>query len=187
MVIGRHEPKQAHGTTLNTAIAIGLDESLTALEECFSSLTNEQFWHHPLPRRHCVATLVEHCVQCLDLYACEVQGAELTFEPEERFAINLYPLEQLRPRLTDLPTVAQMREKLCGLREAVMRVLNDTADAELHTPRPCWWFEENPDRTSADAYMRCIWHTMAHVRQIWHMRGMMGLTDEHGWPQQHWA
>ena len=29
-------------------------------------------------------------------------------------------------------------------------------------------------------------HTMAHVRQIWLMRGAMGLTDKDGWPVQHW-
>jgi hypothetical protein len=43
------------------------------------------------------------------------------------------------------------------------------------------------DRVSADAYMRTITHTNCHVRQIWMLRGVMGLTDKHGWPVQHWA
>lgn len=39
----------------------------------------------------------------------------------------------------------------------------------------------------ANAYIRTIMHTMAHVRQIRMLRGVMGLTGEQGWPLQHWA
>jgi hypothetical protein len=30
-------------------------------------------------------------------------------------------------------------------------------------------------------------NTAAHVRQIWLLRGALGLTDGKAWPQQHWA
>ncbi len=36
-------------------------------------------------------------------------------------------------------------------------------------------------------YMWTIFHTMAHSRQIWLLRGALGLTDGRSWPQQHWA
>ena len=188
MVIGRFDPKQARQTTtLKQAIRIGLDEALTALAESFHDLTDERFWAFPLPGRHNVVTLVEHCIQCLDLYACEVQNGKLTFEPEKRFDIWHHSAEELRPLMVDLPTVARQRRWLDVLREAILRTLDETADEDLLKPRPCWWFEEQPEKVSADAYMRCICHTMAHVRQIWLMRGLMGLTDQDGWPEQHWA
>ena len=39
-----------------------------------------------------------------------------------------------------------------------------------------WWFEEQPSKVRADAFMRAIFHTLAHVRQIWYLRGLLGLT-----------
>jgi hypothetical protein len=38
-----------------------------------------------------------------------------------------------------------------------------------------------------DFLKRTIFHTMAHVRQIWLLRGALGLTDGKSWPQQHYA
>jgi hypothetical protein len=46
---------------------------------------------------------------------------------------------------------------------------------------------KNKERLPSDAYMRTICHTMAHVRQIWLLRGALGLTDGKSWPRQHWA
>ena len=43
MVIGRLQPGQAKNTDLKGAIAIGLDEALTALEESFFDLTDERY------------------------------------------------------------------------------------------------------------------------------------------------
>jgi len=188
MVLGREEPKAAKGTDLKKAIAIGLDEAMTALEEAFYDLSEEQFWAFPLVGRHNIVTLAEHCLQCLDLYGCEVHGRALTFEPEQRFDIWHFSPEQLRAQMTDLPSVAAERERLAAVRAAVMGTLDAATPEDLARPHaPSWWFEENPDRVRADAYLRAVFHTMAHIRQIWMLRGAMGLTDADGWPVQHWA
>jgi len=60
MAIGRHECKTASNTHLKEAIAAGLDEALTALEECFFDLTDEQAWAFPIPGRNNVAWIVMH-------------------------------------------------------------------------------------------------------------------------------
>jgi hypothetical protein len=188
MVLGKEEPRHAERSGLKQALAVGLDEAMTALEEAFYDLTEEQFWAFPLERRHNIVTLVEHCLQCLDLYGCEVHGRPLTFEPEERFDIWHFSPEQLRPQMTELPTVAAERERLAAVRAAVMETLEQATPEDLARPNPdSWWFEEYPRRVRADAYLRATFHTMAHVRQIWMLRGAMGLTDQDGWPVQHWA
>ncbi len=186
---GKHPPpRQAQGTTLRGAIAIGLDESLTALEESFAGLADEEFWSEPVEGRHNIVTLVEHCIQCLDLFACEVQGAPLTFEPDVRFDIGPSAKTRSSPNMPDLPTVARETERVRELRRAVTAQLDRTPqDALLRATPECWWFEEQPEKVRADAYMRCIWHTMAHVRQIWSLRGALGRVDVSAWPRQHWA
>jgi hypothetical protein len=188
MVLGKGEPRQAQGADLKKAIALGLDEAMTALEEAFCGLTDEQFWAFPLQGRHNIVTLAEHCLQCLDLYGCEVHGRPLTFEPETRFDIFHYSPEQLRPQMADLPTVATERERLATVRAAVMESLDQATPDDLARPNlESWWFEEHPTRTRADAYLHAAFHTMTHVHQIWMLRGVLGLTDKDGWPGQHGA
>ena len=108
MSTDRTEPRQARGINLKEALAIGLDEAFSALSESLHGLTDEQLWAFPLEDRHNIVTLSEHCLQCLDLYGCEVHGQDLTFKAEERF-------------------------------------------------------------------------------DIWLLRGLLGLSDKTGWPEQHWA
>ena len=188
MVIGRFQPREAKQTDLKRAVAIGLDEAFTALEESLCGLTDEHFWAFPLEHRHNIVTLVEHCLQCLDLYGCEVQGHDLTLEAETRFDIWHYSPEELRPQMVNLPSLPDERKRLKAVRDAVFDVLDRTPAAELGRPNTSsWWFEEQPDKVRADAFMRAVFHTMAHVRQIWLLRGSLGLTDTEGWPEQHWA
>jgi hypothetical protein len=183
-----HEPKIAMGTDLKAAIGIALDESLMALEECLGGLSDDQFWAYPLPDRQNIATLVEHSIQILDLFACEVQGSPLTFVPSKRIAAAHRRPAEVRLPARDLPTVEQARQRLGQLRAALRAVLEPLNEAVLRSARAgCWWFEENPGRTRADAYMRAVWHTMSHVRQIWLLRGLLGLTDKAAWPHQHWG
>ena len=188
MVIGKHQPKEATQTDAKKAVAICLDEAFTALEEALHGLSDDQFWAFPLENRHNIVTLAEHCLQCLDLYGCEVHGQKLIFEPEARFNIWRFSPQELRPQMTNLPSVAEERRRLAAVRTAVMGVLDRTTVEELGTPNASsWWFQEQPHKVRADAFIRAACHTMAHVRQIWLLRGLMGLTDAAGWPEQHWA
>jgi hypothetical protein len=187
MAIGTHKPGFARGTTLKEAIHIALDEALTALEEAVTGLTNEQALRHPIEGRHNVVTLFMHCVDNLDVYTCGFQAGRRVAEHAERF--NVWRLaEEGKPIPTDnLPTVREMLASLSDVRETAMAALAPVTEVELRGPRFSseWWSSRGC--TAADAYMRTTMHTMAHVRQIWFLRGAMGLTDAAGWPEQHWA
>ncbi len=59
----------------------------------------------------------------------------------------------------------------------------DRADEAWLTSRVDW----HPLKTvPADFYVRTICHTNSHVRQIWLLRGALGLASG-AWPQQHWS
>lgn len=185
-MIGKHQPREAKGLDDKGLIGAMLEEAFTALDESIHALTDEQFWAFPMDNRHNIVSLVEHCLQCLDMYALESQGHELTFESEERFDIWRCTPEQLRPCMKDLPTVEQERERIAAVREAVLGFLQEIPAERLSETCP-GWFGEETGKNRRDACWRATAHTHAHVRQIWLKRGLMGLTDTTGWPEQHWA
>lgn len=187
MTIGRHKPKLAEKTDLKGAIAILIDEAATALEESFHDLTDEQFWSFPLAGRHNIVTIVEHCIDSLDVYGCEVQAGEGVLAHEERFDIWHHSPEDVREKMTDLPSVEAVLERLRTVAAAAGKILAEQTAESLSAGRPGTWWTDEFGKTAADAYMRVTMHFMAHVRQIWLMRGLMGLTDKDGWPEQHWA
>ncbi len=188
MVVGKFEPKASKVSGLKASLAIGLDEALTALEECIHDLTDEQVWTRPCPDRHSIGTIVMHVQHNMDAHACQLQTGQLALQHEERFDIWGQPEPDLPERQKDLPSVSQMLERLRRLRQAAMAGLEAATEEDLLGVRAAgetyWWKEHR--RTSADAYARVIWHTMGHVRQIWLLRGVIGLTDKDGWPQQHY-
>jgi len=90
--------------------------------------------------------------------------------------------------MVNLPTVSQERDRIGRVSEAVRATLAGLTAAELRQPNPAsWWFQENRERVRADAFVRAICHTHAHVRQIGLLRRLQGLSDAAGWPQEHWA
>lgn len=188
MTIGNFQPQAARATSLQQTLTIGLDEALTALEESFHDLTDAQAWTCALPGRHNIATLIMHVLENTDIHACQYQTGELVLEHEQRFDIWFRRDPDLPDRKQDLPSVPRMLAELRTLRAAAMAGLEDATEEDLLGPRRAvdthWWTEHH--RTSADAYARVTWHTMAHVRQIWALRGVMGALDEKGWPQQHY-
>ena len=186
-MIGKHEPGQAKGTDLKGAIVIVLDEALTSLEESFHDLTDEQFWAFPIEGRHNIVTIVEHLLETLDFYACEAQTDEGIVEHEDRYDIWHHSPEDVRDNMADLPGVAEVAERLRTVAAAARKILDGQETGVLQSLRPGTWWADKADRTCLDAYMRVTMHVMAHVRQIWLMRGAMGLTDKDGWPEQHWA
>jgi len=182
------EPKLARNTTLKGAIAIGLDECIAALDESLQNLGDEQAWSYPLPHRHNITTLAMHCQHNLDEHACFFQGGGWALTHQDRFSVWARSIQEVRAQMDgNLPTVAEMRRRLSTLRTTAMGVLGASSEQDLLGPRPgVEWFTRF-NRTAADAYMRTIMHTMAHVRQIWYLRGVMGISDRAGFPHQHWA
>jgi hypothetical protein len=182
------EPKLARGTTLSAAIRIGLDEATTALEESLLSLTEEHVWgRYALPGRHKIGTIVMHSLANLNDYGIRLQGGHAVVDAEECHDMWTHTPHELAPLQRETPTVAEMVALVQRTCEALFDVLAATTEEQLLLPRSdAPWFERF-GRTAADAYMRTIMHTMAHVRQVWFLRGALGLTDRDGWPEQHWA
>ena len=76
-------------------------------------------------------------------------------------------------------------EALTALQEAFtgLAALEGMTEASLR--RQVDW---HPDKSvPAGFYIRAIYHTMPHVRQIWLLRGAMGAAGGLAWPRQHWA
>jgi hypothetical protein len=183
-MIGRHECKQARNTGLKEALAIGLDEALTALEEAIHDLNDEQIRAFPVPKRNSIAWIVMHSLQNLDQYANVFQSGKRASMHQQRWSLwECKPEERPKPGDT-FPSRKELLETLDAVRKAAEQGLAAASDSDLRSARCAedWW-----QRTSADAYMRTICHTMAHVRQIWLLRGALGLTDGKSWPLQHWA
>ncbi|GAH75629.1 unnamed protein product, partial [marine sediment metagenome] len=177
MVIGKFEPKAAKVGSLKDSLAVGLDEALTALEESFYNLTDEQAWARPCRARHCITTIIMHVHHNTDINACQLQTGKLMLEHYERFNIWFEPDPDHHTRQDDLPTVETMLERHRALVAAAKAGLEAASEEDLLGPRMSAgtdWCDRH-GRNSAEAYARVIWHTMAHVRQIWLLRGVMGL------------
>ena len=181
-MMGKHECRQAHHTDLKGAIYIGLDEALTALEESVYDLNDEHIWAFPLPGENNIAWILMHSLQNLDEYADLAQGGEAVFAHEGRWDLWQCADDE-RPVPGDaFPTQRECVDILAGVRAAAMERISAATRKDLRREFPDW-----QNRTRADAYMRTIFHTMSHIRQIWLLRGVMGLTGGKLLPQQHWA
>ena len=184
-MIGKHSPQVARNTGLVEAIRIGLDDALTALEEAFYDLSDEQIRSFPIPGRNNIAWIIMPTLQNLDTYANAFQTGERALTHEERWDLWRCSEDQ-RPKPGDaFPSKRKMMDVLRAVRDAAMEGIAVAVEGDLRGSRMAesWWGE----RTSADAYMRTIFHTMAHVRQIWLLRGAFGIIDGMSWPRQHWA
>lgn len=183
-MIGKHNPRQAHNTDFVAAIAIALDEGITALEECFFDLNDDQMQAFPIPGHACIAWITMHALQNLDKYAHQFQTGQKAFTHEWRW--NLWGCKpEERPKPGDVfPPQKEILETLHAVRRQAMSAIEATTPEDLLGRRMAedWW-----KHTSADAYMRTICHTATHVREVWLLRGALGLTDGKSWPMQHWA
>ena len=182
MAIGKHDCKIAHDTDFKQAIAIGLDEALIALEESFYDLSDEEIQSFPVAGQNNIAWIVMHSLDNLDDCANGCPSGQRTFPAEWRW--NLWGCRpEERPKPGDrFPPKEEMLALLRGVREAAMATLDTTEEpvlTERSIPHP-------RKKSRADFYMRTIYHTMSHVRQIWLLRGALGLADG-PWPEQHWA
>ena len=187
MVLGKEEPKKAENRCWKDAIRIALDEALTALEESFYDLTDEQVGAYPLPDRHNIATIAMHVLANLDEYAVVTQAGQRLLPYEERFDMWRHSPAEPRPLQTNFPSVREMVDHLHRIRDAAFAALDAATEDDLRGPRAAVEWCRQHDRTSGDAYLRTICHAHAHVRQIWMLRGVLGLSDRDGWPVQHWA
>jgi hypothetical protein len=180
-MIGKNKPRFASNTTLKDSIAIGLDETFTAIEESFHDLTDEEMRAFPIPGRTNVAWILMHVLENLDHYANLCQAGKKVFFKEPTWRYTRMEIHLPKPD-DEFLAKEELLEGLKSIREAAMDGIERATEEELtgqRCPKRRW------KKTSADAYMRTIEHAMCHVRQIWLLRGALGRTDS--WPRQHWA
>ncbi|MCC7204406.1 MAG: DinB family protein [Phycisphaeraceae bacterium] len=181
MAIGRHQCKNAWHLDYKGWISVCLDEALIALEESFFDLTDAQMRAFPIKGRNNISWIVMHTLQNLDEYT-NLQGGPRPFPHEERWDLWQCRPEQ-RPKPGDVfPPAEQMLRWLYEIRARAEAILAGLDEPYLREKPGDHW---PGDR--ADFYKRTILHAMAHVRQIWLLRGALGLTDGKSWPQQHYA
>jgi len=90
-----------------------------------------------------------------------------------------------RPRSAEaFPSADHLRDLVGRVRAATLDNMAGVTDAQVSGPpsRP-----NQSKATQADCCIRAIWHMAAHVRQIWALRGALGLVDQTRWPRQHWS
>jgi hypothetical protein len=184
MAIGKHACREARSSTLKDALALGLDEALTALEESIHDLDEAQLSAFPIPGRNNIAWIAMHCLMNLSEYSGGFQTGRRDIPYARRWDLWQCQPEE-RPKPGDcFPTRQELLAALGKVRATAEAGLQSATEAELRGKRFAepWW-----DKTAADAYLRAICHAAAHVRQIWLLRGALGLTDGRSWPQQHWS
>ena len=183
-MIGKHECKCARDTDLKGAITIGLDEAFTALEESIHDLDDEQVRAFAIPDRNNIAWIMMHTLHNLDMYANAFQAGDAALSHNERWSLWKCRYNERPKPGDDFPSQDELMKALDAVRTAATAGIGSASESDLNGRRAAddWW-----PASSADAYMRTIFHAMAHARQVWLLRGALGLLDGKSWPQQHWA
>ncbi|MBT7300238.1 MAG: DinB family protein [Victivallales bacterium] len=158
------------------SLMIGLDEATASLAEALAGLDDRHVAAFPVPGEGNVAWIVKHCLGNLGWFGCACLGGPMPVEPEERWGST-------PPQEGPFPTADELRTELAQVREALLDNMAQVGDEQLRQPpsRP-----NQSKTTQADCCIRAIWHTGCHVRQVWLLRGALGLADL-AWPRQHWS
>ncbi|MBI2298913.1 MAG: DinB family protein [Armatimonadetes bacterium] len=163
---------------------MSLDECHIALREAYADLTDEQFHAYPIAGRHNIATVVMHVLQQHDEFCgtlhehlCRPVTAFVTHE--RRFRLWGLPVEELPRAGQPFPAVAEVLAGHDALHAALVEGLGAAGEDLLVNTE----FERWP--RLVDIYFRALWHGQAHVRQIWLLRGVMGLAAK--FAEQHYA
>jgi hypothetical protein len=162
------------------SLMIGLDEVTAALVEAIADLDDKQVAALPVAGRNNIAWIVMHCLENLGWFGCACLGGKMPVEHADRWA-----WQSPRPRAEEtFPTAKELRLAVARVRQTVLDNFSGVSDDEL---RAAPGRENKSKATRADCCIRTIWHTAAHVRQIWFICGALGLTDAKSWPRQHWS
>jgi hypothetical protein len=183
-----YEPKTAKARGMKDVVFVAMDEAFTAFEECLHDLTDEQIWDSPIRERHSIGDLVEHSLLVIDMYLCQHQVGRMGMEHD--YESNLYgkTVEEVRKVRKRKRSVGELLDGLRSIRDIAAEGLAAATEDDLLGPRCAEEWCEQFGRNSLETYLRGIMHTNAHIRQIWLLRGALGLTerDKDGWPTQHY-
>ena len=186
MPIPQH--RMARGMDLKKSMLMGLDECHIALKEAYSDLSDEAFWRHAVPGRHNIATIVMHVLQQHDDFNGNLQHrlekkapikAWHYMEHEVRFELWGLPADKLPKPGDTFPSVREVLRIHEAIHRAVVENIQEMSETDFVSSGVGQW------PRLCDIFFRATYHTNAHIRQIWLIRGVMGLTDR--WPEQHYA
>ena len=178
---------QANDMTVQKSMTYGLDECLTAMHEAVSDLETEEL--HAFPDRYDLNIVVHtmHCLQQIDDFngnLQEILGRKLRFgwhhiKHEDRYNLWGVPREKW-PKSGDVfPEADEVRRILETLQVDMMQNIDDIDDSEfVNRPIGRW-------PHLCDIFFRATYHLNSHIREIWMIRGVLGITKR--WPRQHYA
>ncbi len=182
MPVNYKEIREASDADLKQALTIGLDESFLSLEESLQGLSDAQVQGFPIPGENNIAWIIMHVLDNLDDCANDYPSGKRVMPYEWRWDLwDCQPEE--RPKPGDaFPSRDDMLALLDRIRRAAFTTLDKLDEPALtrHT------IDQPVKHRLADIYLRTIYHTQCHVRQVWLLRGALGLAAG-PWPAQHWA
>jgi hypothetical protein len=181
------EDRLARNMDLKKSMLMGIDECHIALRESYADLSDEAFRRFPLEHHNNIATIVMHCLQQHDDFNGNLQhkrGLKARHEwhflkHEERFGLWGLPEEKLPKPGDQFPSLAEAIRQHEEIHANIIRNISALSEEDFTSsgvgpwPRLC------------DIFFRAIYHTNSHIRQIWFLRGVMGI--ESAWPTQHYA
>jgi hypothetical protein len=180
-----HRPTPARAKSVKDTVVSALDEAFCSLEESVQGLTDEQLWAEPLSGRPGIARRFIHALDNLVGHAYYWHTERL---PWETPPFDLGREQNLDQPPSARPALTELRDLLHQARQKVFELLETMSEDDLlRAPyRQGKWFDffRANDRNCAEQFSRTAYHTAAHVRQIWLLRGALGLTDKEGWPRQ---
>lgn len=174
----------ARASSLATVLECMLDEVRLALRECMSGLTHDQLWSHPIPGRHSIGVITEHLLYALDSYCGELQTGKMAYEHEPAFSVYGMTIEEIENGITNRFTAGEFFERIDRVCDSAVAGVHGISDSEMLGPRHAFELSEVVDRSGLEFCLGGIFHAHGHIRQIWLLRGAMGLTTEgeHQWP-----
>jgi len=183
MAIGSNACRMAEDTRLHGALEAGLDEALTALEEALYDLSDAQLAAFPIDGRNNIAWIGCHCLDNLDVYGVAFQTGQRVLPEDPRWG-RWDAAPGTHPEPDDDDASVHDLMDLLDMVGAAAQLALAVADEDDLATRVTW---NGVERMRSDSLVRTICHTNAHVRQIWLLRGALGLVDGASWPRQHWA
>ncbi|MDP6361078.1 MAG: DinB family protein [Planctomycetota bacterium] len=177
----------ARDMDLVKSMRMGMDECHVALRESYADLADKEFWSYPLEGRNNIVTIIMHCLQQHDDFNGNLQSRlnrrarhEWHFlKHEERFGLWGLPPEKL-PKPGDVfPSVNEVVALHDELHENIIRNMTELPAEEFESGPAGQWPK------LCDMFFRGIYHVNAHIRQIWFLRGLMGIDRRY--PLQHFA
>ncbi|MFX0101316.1 MAG: DinB family protein [Candidatus Hodarchaeota archaeon] len=166
---------------LKDTVIIGIDEFFWSLKEAIYDLTDEQLQAFPIEGHPSIHWIALHMLGNIEHFVnLAFTGQEGIVEYAHKYGTGAVPTPS-----DEMFSTKELIEKLLEIREKTFTILDGLSEQDLLSVPPknkARW-----KRRRLDAYNRTIFHAMAHLRQIWLLRGAQGLTDGSGWPLQHWA